>query len=64
VIKWSDLQYQIGSDYASTKDFAKRAREVLTQVKTVWQGLECETVRGGIRLKPCEPSVPRKRLTG
>ncbi|MCB1094681.1 MAG: hypothetical protein KDN22_03785 [Verrucomicrobiae bacterium] len=59
VIRWSALQQQLGADYSDTKDFAKNARKRLVNVQAVWQGLECEIVRGGFRLKPCEPSVPK-----
>ena len=59
MIKWTDLQEQVGANYASTKDFGKRARKVLLNVKTLWPGLDYKTVRGGFVLNPCEPSVPR-----
>lgn len=59
VIKWSALQQQLGAEYGNTKDFARNARKRLSNVKTVWHNLECETVRGGFRLSPCELSVPK-----
>ena len=63
MIKWTDLQKQIGADYSNIKDFGKRARKVLGNVKTVWNGLDYQPVRGGFILNPCEPSVPKLTRT-
>lgn len=60
-IKWTDLQQQVGADYGNTKDFAKRARHVISEVKTVWGGLDTESLHGGFLLKPCPPSIPKLR---
>ena len=60
-VSWDDLREQLGADYGSTKEFARRARKVLSEVKSVWKSLDIDTVRGGILIKPCEPSIPRKK---
>lgn len=59
IIKWSDLEKQLGASYSDTKRFAENARKRMGKVQSVWRGLEYETVRGGFRLKPSELSVPK-----
>ena len=62
-IKWSDLELQVGADYSDTKNFSRRARQVLGEVKTLWPHLDYDdSKRGGFMLKPCTPSVPKKNL--
>ena len=57
-IAWVSLQQQMGSEYASTKDFAKRTKITLRKVYAVYPELKIEDVDGGFIIKPSRPHVP------
>lgn len=59
IIRWADLQEQLGASYSNTKRFAENARVRMEKVSSVWRGLSYEKVYGGFQLNPSEPSVPK-----
>ncbi len=59
VISWKSLAAQFGTDYAETKEFARKAKRELKRVKLVWPQLDYRTPRGRLVLKPCAPHVRR-----
>jgi hypothetical protein len=57
-IPWGGLQAQMGSEYGSTKDFKKKAREALRKVRTVYPALKISSARNGFILHPGPTAVP------
>lgn len=57
-IAWLTLQQQMGSEYASTKDFAKRTKITLRKVQAVYKDLRLDDADGGFIILPSKPHVP------
>ena len=61
-IPWVALQKQMGADYSDVRNFKKAAQGSLRKIYALWPELKIEEVRGGIKLNPCSPQVPRTKL--
>lgn len=59
-ISWLALERQLGSNYASTDEFARRCRRAIRKIQIVYPELRVEFPRGRIRLAPCSTHVPRR----
>jgi len=61
-ISWASLQKQLGSDYACTRDFKKRIKNALFNVRALWSDLNIREIDGGLQLRPSRPSVPSRSV--
>jgi hypothetical protein len=59
-IPWTSLAAQMGADYATAKDFRKKAVAALRKVQSVYPALRLADADGGIIIKPSAPAVPRR----
>lgn len=59
-ISWDLLHSQLGGEYANVDEFARKAREALRKVQTVYPSLGIDFERGGVRVLPCNPAVTIK----
>ena len=59
-ISWDQLQGQLGSNYADTKNFARNVKRELRKIKLVWPELNVRTPRGRLVLCPSTPHVKPK----
>lgn len=57
-VSWLALQAQFG-EYRNVKDFRREALEALKAVQAVYPAAKVEPVRGGLRLMPSAPPVPK-----
>ncbi len=62
-VSWENLQKQIGADYGDPKNFARKAREHLKEVKALYPSLHIEEAKGRLILHP-SPTHVRKELKG
>ncbi|SDB75073.1 RepA protein, partial [Belnapia rosea] len=58
-VSWLALQAQFG-EYRNVKDFRREAIEALAAVQAVYPAARVESVRGGLRLLPSPPPVPKR----
>lgn len=56
-VAWRLLHEQFGADYSDIKNFSRKAMEALAKIRVVFPGLEVETFRGGLTIKPGELAV-------
>lgn len=62
-LTWRKLAQAIGSDYATTKEFARKVRLSLARVQAVFPGLDLEAQRIGLTILPTStPPVPSNAL--
>lgn len=62
-IPWAALTEQMGAEYATVKEFARKARNELSKIKKVYTELSLGKRQGGIEIKADSlPSVERHRL--
>lgn len=59
-VAWRSLHEQFGSDYNDLRNFSRKALESLGKIKAVFPGLEVETFKGGITIKPGDPPIAIK----
>jgi hypothetical protein len=59
-VAWRSLHEQFGSDYNDLRNFSRKAMESLGKIKAVFPGLEIETFKGGITIKPGNPPIAIK----
>ncbi len=57
-VSWQQLHAQFPANYGSAKQFARRVRRALAEVKGIWPTLKYETPRGRVVLKHTCPHVP------
>lgn len=57
-LSWNQLHVQMGGQYSDVKNFARDARRELKKIQLAWPGLNYETPRGRLLLRPSSPSVP------
>lgn len=58
-ISWSQLGEQLGAEYNNPDELARKAKDALRKIYTLWPELRIEEVKGGIKLAPSSrPSVP------
>lgn len=62
-ISWAALQKQMGSDYANSRDFKRKIKELLKRIRALWPALNLAEVDGGLRLLPSRPSVAGRTVT-
>jgi hypothetical protein len=61
LIPWVSLMDQLGTDYATHKDFKRNAKNALRKVQAVYPGLELTYAPGGIVIHPSLPAIaPRQ----
>ena len=51
-VAWKLLAEQMGADYANTKEFARKGRDALRKIQTLYPALKLGQMRGGIRIEP------------
>lgn len=62
-VSWESLQKQLGADYGDPKNFARKIRDHLKEVKALYPSLRIEDGKGRLILHPSPPHV-RKELKG
>jgi hypothetical protein len=62
-VAWRSLHEQFGADYNDLRNFSRKAMEALGKIKVVFPGLEVETFKGGIAIKPCLPAIRSRRVS-
>jgi|SRR5271165_258080 len=63
-LSWSQLETQIGSEYANTKALARRTREVVPEVMVAYPEARVDITRHGLLMRPSKPPVPRRSVQG
>jgi Plasmid encoded RepA protein len=69
-LTWDQLQDQIGSEYAETKELSRKVRDVLPTVLNAYPNAQVEVEQqrgrtaGGLILKPSKPAVPKNTVQG
>lgn len=64
-ITWGELANQIGSEYATVKEFGRKCRAALEKIQAIYNGARVEVVTGGVQVKPTStPSVLPERGRG
>jgi hypothetical protein len=58
-VSWISLKEQFGQEFADRKNFVRKLRGALRQVRSVYPDARIETVRGGLLLLPSRPPVPK-----
>lgn len=61
-VAWRSLHEQFGSDYKDLRNFSRKATEALAKIEVVFPGLEVETFKGGITIKPGQLAIPTKTV--
>lgn len=61
-VAWRSLHEQFGADYNDLRNFSRKAMEALGKIRVVFPGLEVETFKGGITIKPGQLAVPTKSV--
>lgn len=60
-LSWVDLERQLGTDYADTKDFRRKANAALQKIQTVLPGLRIARQIGGFVVLPDSlPAIPAR----
>ena len=62
-VAWRSLHEQFGADYSDLRNFSRKAMEALGKIKTVYPGLEIETFRGSLTIKPGQLAIPTKTVS-
>ncbi len=60
-VSWNQLLAQLGADYSSPKDFAKKARHALQRIRPVYPGLSLRDFPGGLIVRPGRTAIPNAR---
>lgn len=58
-VSWISLKAQFGQEIADQKNFVRKLRCALGQVRSVYPDARIEAVRGGLLLLPSKPPVPK-----
>lgn len=61
-VAWRSLHEQFGADYNDLRNFSRKAMEALGKIRVVFPGLEVETFKGGLTIKPGELAIPTKSV--
>jgi hypothetical protein len=61
-VAWRSLHEQFGAAYNDLRNFSRKAMEALGKIRVVFPGLEVETFKGGITIKPGQLAVPTKSV--
>jgi hypothetical protein len=59
-LTWEQLREQIGQEYASAKDFKKKALPMIKAALDVYPSAKVGQVRGGLMLHPSPPPIARR----
>jgi hypothetical protein len=59
---WHSLQEQFGQEYGERRDFKREFRKALEKAVGVYPDARVETVRGGIKLRPSPPPIPKLQV--
>jgi hypothetical protein len=51
-VAWKLLAEQMGTDYANTDEFARKARVALGKTQALYPSLKLGSLRGGVRVEP------------
>lgn len=63
-LRWSNLQTQIGAEYACHRALARRVREVMPDVLTAYPQAKVDVTSTGLTLRPSPSAVPRTMVNG
>lgn len=61
-VSWHNLKDQFGQEYNDPKDFKKKFRVALGQVRAVYLDARLEDVPGGLLLKASPPPIPKTQV--
>lgn len=62
-VAWRSLHEQFGADYNDLRNFSRKAMEALGKIRVVFPGLEVDTFKGGITIKPGQLAIPIKSVS-
>jgi hypothetical protein len=62
-LSWESLKRQLGAEYTSTDEFARRCRKYLREIMVVYPDLRVEFPRGRLLLTPSLPHVSARAKT-
>lgn len=62
-VAWRSLHEQFGSDYSDLRNFSRKAMEALGKIRAVFPGLEVDTFKGGVTIKPGQLVMSSKAVT-
>lgn len=62
-VAWKSLHQQFGADYNDLRNFSRKAMEALKKIKVVFPGLEVETYKGGLTIKPGQLAIATKTVS-
>lgn len=63
-IDWKGIQFQFGASYNNTKDFKRKVKKALKDVKGVYPAFKYEEVNGGIKIHPSKTAISPKHPKG
>lgn len=63
MLSWRNLHEQFGQEYVNPRDFKKKFRAALSQVKAVYPDARVERAPGGILLRESRPPLPRTSIS-
>ena len=64
LLRWAQLQAQIGADVSETFELARRIRDTLPVVLSAYPDAKVEITRSGLLVRPSNPAVPRTMVQG
>ena len=59
MLSWENIRDQFGQEYATSKDFKREFRDMLSQVCTVYPDAKIDGTPGGLILRPSPPPITR-----
>jgi len=63
MLSGENIRDQFGQEYATSKDFKREFRDILTQVCTVYPDARIEGTPGGLILRPSPPPIMRTQIS-
>ena len=62
-LRWDQLSSHFGTEDLSERSFGQNVRAALEDVLACYPDAKVEAVRGGLRLSPSAPSVPKRQIS-
>jgi hypothetical protein len=62
-ISWAQLKLQMGSEYKSVDEFARKAKAAFRKIRGVYPGLKLDYAKGGLILRPSPTAIPARPAT-
>jgi Plasmid encoded RepA protein len=62
-ISWAQLKLQMGAEYKSVDEFARKAKAAFRKIRGVYPGLKLDYAKGGLMLCPSLTAIPSRPAT-